>query len=100
MSDSRRDSTMSNRSTDGVPVKITREIPLPWLVGLAGLLIGQAATVWFTQQAQGKALQDLTTEVRELRQAVNAGTLKTVEHAVKLADHDRRIQALEQRPRP
>lgn len=90
-------STMNHRPTDGHPVKITREIPLPWLIGVVFGLIVHAATLWFSQKAQGDAIKDMTIELRELRSAAAAGGLKTVEHDIKIADHERRLQILEVR---
>lgn len=82
---------------DDPPVKITREIPLPWLAGVLFTLIFNGISVWLGQQSQAKALDGLTTEVRELRAAAAQGGLKTVEHDLKLVDHERRIQVLETR---
>lgn len=83
-----------HRNTDP-PVKITREIPLPWLIGIVVSLIVQAVMVWVGQQAQGDAIKALTVEVKELRTAAAAGGLKTVEHDLTLKDHERRLQVLE-----
>lgn len=80
---------------DDPPVKITREVPLPWLIGGTVGLIVQAVTLWIGQQNQGQAIKDMLMEVRELRASAAAGGLKTVEHTLKLEDHERRIGALE-----
>lgn len=91
---------MANRSTDP-PVKVTREISLPWLLtGAAGLIV-QAVIVVQSLNTQVQSLKDLTAEVRELRTGMTQSSLKIVEHDVKLADHERRLQTLEQlRGRP
>lgn len=81
--------------TNDPPMRITREIPLPWLIGIVVTLIVQGVTVWLGQQQQGDALKALTAEVKELRAAAATGGLKTVEHALRLEDHERRLQALE-----
>lgn len=82
-------------TADAPAVRVTREIPLPWLVTIAAGLVAQGVTLWTGQQAQGQAIKDLTVEVREMRQAVNAGTITSTEHTMRLADHERRLNALE-----
>lgn len=77
------------------PLKVTREIPLPWLAGVIVGLIVQAVTVLLTQQNQSQAIKDMTTELRELRAEARAGGIKTVEHDLKLSEHERRITKLE-----
>lgn len=86
---------MSNHRPNDPPVKITREIPLPWLIGIVVSLIVQAVMVWVGQQNQGDAIKALTVEVKELRQAAAAGGIKTVELDLTLKDHERRLQVLE-----
>jgi hypothetical protein len=100
MSDTKPEALDMKQRAEDPPLKITREIPLPWLIGLGVGLIVQAVTVWVGQQAQGQAIKDMTVELRELRAAAAAGGLKTVEHDLKLADHERRLQVLEQRSKP
>lgn len=92
------DPTMKTRASDP-PIKISREIPLPWLIGLVCGLVFQAIVMWTGQQAQGQAIKEMTAELKELRAAVQAGDIKSVEHRIRLDDHERRMQALEARPR-
>jgi hypothetical protein len=87
----------THRADDPPMMKVSREIPLPWLVGIAFGLIVQAVTMWVSQQAQGQAIRDMTVELKELRAAAATGGLKTVEHDLTLKDHERRLQSLEQR---
>jgi hypothetical protein len=84
-------------TADGQTVRVTREIPLPWLVTIAAGLVAQGVTLWTGQQAQGAAIKDLIAEVREMRQAVNAATIVSAEHTMRFADIERRLNALEQR---
>jgi hypothetical protein len=85
------------RSDDNAPVKITREIPLPWLISLAVGLLVNGVVMWQGQQSQGKLIADLTGEVKELRGSFGNSSLKLVEHEIKLADHERRLQNQEGR---
>lgn len=82
--------------TDG-PVKITREVPLPWLISMAVLLIMNGTIMWQGQQTQSRLIFDLTGEVKELRGTISTSGVKLVEHEIKLSDHDRRITNLEQK---
>ena len=91
---------MAHRAVDGEPVKITREIPLWGLLCSLGAFAFQAILLWSGSHEQVTQIQALTVEIHELRSAVTAGSLKTVEHDVKLTDHERRIQQLENRRGP
>lgn len=82
---------------DSAPVKIMREVPLPWLIGVVAWLVFQGAVLWYGQQAQNQALKDLSAEIKELRASSKSDDLKIVEHDLRLTDHERRIQVLEQR---
>lgn len=84
-------------TTDEAPMKLNREIPIPWLIGGVITFIVQAVTLWISVQNQGQAIRDLVTEVRELRTDARSGGLKVVEHDLKLSDHERRIAQLEAR---
>ena len=91
-----QDDPMDHHRAGDPPLKVTREIPLPWLISIVAGLAFQGVTVWLGQQSQGQAIRDMSTELRELRTEARAGGLKTVEHELKLSDHERRITALEQ----
>lgn len=86
-----------HRSGDPEPVRITREIPLAWLIGTAFLLVVQAVTLYVGQQAQAEAIRVLSGEVKELRVLVQNGSVKDVEYGLRLDDHERRMQAVERR---
>ena len=86
-----------HRLSDPEPVRITREIPLAWLIGTAFLLVVQAVTLYVGQQTQAEAIRVLSSEVKELRVAVQAGSVKDVEYGLRLDDHERRVQAIESR---
>ena len=86
-----------HRLSDPEPVRITREIPLAWLVGVVVGLIVQAVTLYVGQQTQAEAIRVLSSEVKELRVAVQAGSVKDVEYGLRLDDHERRMQVVESR---
>ena len=86
-----------HRMGDPDPVRITREIPLAWLIGVVAGLIVQAVTLYIGQQAQSEAIRVLSAEVKELRAVVQNGTLKDVEYGLRLDDHERRVTAIESR---
>lgn len=79
------------------PVHITREIPLPWLIGIVVGLIIQGVTLYVGQQTQADAIRALAADVKELRTAAATSGLKSVEYGLRLDDHERRLQAAEGR---
>jgi hypothetical protein len=76
-------------------IRISREIPLPWLVGIAVGLFVQAASVWFGQQQMAKDVIELKATIRQASDTLAAMTGKDIEHSLKLIEMDRRINALE-----
>jgi hypothetical protein len=92
-------STPHTRAGDP-PVKITREIPLPWLLTLVGTIIGLAATVYFTQQWQGTQLGALTQSVDKLALKIDASNTAIIELKADVRDHERRLGRLEKGERP
>lgn len=86
-----------HRLSDPEPVRITREIPLAWLIGTAFLLVVQAVTLYIGQQTQAEAIRVLSSEVKELRVAVQAGSIKDIEYGLRLDDHERRVRTIESR---
>lgn len=85
-------------------IRIRWEVPLPWLISGMALICAQAAVVYFGQVRQGElqqsqsiAIKEMTKEMRDLNSLITSNNVKDVEHDLKLADHDRRIQAVEVR---
>lgn len=83
------------RADDHPPLKVTREIPLPWLIGIVGAGFLQATLVYYKQDDQTKQISALSAEVRQLSVDIGTKNLKDVEHDLKIADHERRILSLE-----
>lgn len=89
---------------DESKIRIRWEVPLPWLLGGALFLGGQAAILYFGQIRQGELIAeqsskitDMTKQVRDLNTLIGSNNLKDVEHDLKLADHERRMIVLEAR---
>ena len=86
---------MQHRHTDEPFVRVTREVPFPWLVGLVGMGIANAAVMYYKQSEQDKKMTDILTELRQITATVNQNNLKDVEHDLKIADIQRRLLVLE-----
>lgn len=102
--------TTGTRSTDteagGLvsPLKITREIPLHWLIGLLIAGVVQAVLVYYTVDRQGELIRELTAQVRALVATSNLKDMKDLEHDMKITDmiakqleNTRRMMELEAR---
>jgi hypothetical protein len=94
---------VSTRASDP-PIKITREIPLPWVLSVVAAIVAQGAVVWFTQKSQGElitqqseSIKALAVELRAVTNDLNTGRVKDLEHDLKLADHERRLGTVEAR---
>jgi flagellar basal body-associated protein FliL len=94
---------VNTRASDP-PIKITREIPLYWVLSVVAAIVGQGALVWFTQKSQGdliaqqnESIKQLTAELRAVTTDLNTGRVKDLEHDLKIADHERRLATLEKR---
>ena len=91
-----------HRAGDPPAVKVTREIPLYWLITIVVAGIFQAGV----QYTQNSKLQDLVVtqvekidrldiKLQQLAVEVGQKNLKDVEHDLKIADHERRISVVE-----
>ena len=78
-------------------IRISREIPLPWLIGITATLMVQAATVWFGQQQMSRDISEMKATIREINDRTNSGVGKDIEHSLKLIEIDRRVTLLEQK---
>ena len=95
------DSTDKSEGTDG-KVKISWIVPLPWLVGGVVVLAINGAAMYYGQLRQGEiqaeqkeVLKDMVVQMRELRTLISSTNSKDFEHDTKLAEHERRLVALE-----
>ena len=92
------------------PFKVTREIPTPWLIGIVAAGFFQAVMLYAKQESQAGAIEKmgisqtdeirkLSLQVQQLSADIGSKNLKDVEHDLKIADHERRILAVEARPK-
>lgn len=104
---------MSIRSEDQPPVKITREVPLTWLVGAVVSVILAVVTIYMKIDKQGDnqarqenniaqfiieqrtGLTAVSQDIATIRNGVIEERIKNVERDSKLVDAERRLQRLE-----
>jgi hypothetical protein len=98
------EASMHHRDGDQPPVRIVREIPLWGLILAAVSLIGQAVLMWVGQEKQAEAivrmslqLGEQSRQINELSVQIGSKNLKDVEHDLKLADVERRLNLMESR---
>jgi hypothetical protein len=80
-------------------LRIDRVIPLTWVLGIVAAGIVNAAVAYSSQQQLIAQVATLAGDIKELRIEVRALSARDVEQGVRLAEHERRIQALEARGR-
>lgn len=85
------------RHEDPIGLKVSREIPLPWLVGIVAAGFLQAALVYYKQDAQAEAIVKLTKEVQALTTALGGKDLKDLEHDIRIADLQTRMTDVQTR---
>lgn len=78
-------------------MKVSREIPLPWLIGIVAAGFLQAALVYYKQDAQAEAIVKLTKEVQALTTALGGKDLKDLEHDIRIADLQTRMTDVQTR---
>lgn len=85
------------RHEDPVGLKVSREIPLPWLIGIVGTVFLQAALVYYKQDVQADAIVKLTEQVKGLSSALSSKDLKDLEHDIRIADLQTRMTDVQAR---
>lgn len=78
-------------------VRIDRVIPLPWVMGVIGAGIVNAAAMYYGQQQLIEKVGDMRTEIRAISAAIAIGSNRDTEHSMMLQQLDRRITQLEGR---
>lgn len=93
---------MGLRVSDNAPFKITREIPLPWLVAGLVAFAGQAIGVYYNQQNLASQLTTQTADIKLLAAKIdtvidkrNEDTVKTIQRDNRTERNTDRISALE-----
>jgi len=96
---------MTVRAGDPPIIKVTREVPLPWLLSTAGAVVSAilifAATVYFTQQRQSEQLIRLEKRMDTLADQYSSMAIsnqdKDTARTAKIQEHDFQIQDLQRR---
>lgn len=76
-------------------VRIDRVIPLPWVMSILGVVLLQAATLWFQVQAGTEAIKEMRTDLRSMSTWQNQALVKDAQIDGMLNDLRRRIEQLE-----
>lgn len=82
---------MNTRSTDGAPIKISREIPMWAVLVTVVTWIFSAGGLYAGIREQTKAVSDLANTVRALATQVAAKDVKDAEHDTRLNILDREM---------
>ena len=78
-------------------VRISREVPLQWALTVLGVVVAQAATLWFQLQSATEAIKDMRVELRTMSVWQSQSLVKDAEVAAELRELRRRLEQLEGR---
>jgi len=88
--------TRESDHVEGAPlVRITRDIPLPWILGALALLAVQAASLYFGQVDLSKRTSEMAADIKQIKEEVNRTGIKNIEIAYQVGDLNRRVMVLE-----
>lgn len=87
----------TQRRDDAAPIRVTREVPLHWLLGIVGTIAASLVNSYFVQQEQTRQLAKLGVQVEKIGETLTRGDQKSQEHSFKLLDLERRMSAVELR---
>lgn len=76
-------------------MRIDRVIPLPWLVGVLGAILLQAAALYYGQAQVAERVSELRTDVRSLNSAGAVAATRDVEHSMRIQALERRVEIVE-----
>lgn len=85
---------MNARNTDP-PIKITREIPLSWLMAMLIAAIGWAISQYVAASKIADATQSLTLRVEKMSEQLRQKEISDAHVAARIEEHERRIVTLE-----
>lgn len=88
---------MPHHRLNDPPIRVTREIPMHWLLGIVGTIAVSLVNSYFVQQDQTKQVDKLNTQLEKVVNTLATGSQKSQEHDYKLMDLERRVSALELR---
>lgn len=95
MTDHSESQNVTHHRSSDPPVKITREIPLPWILGLLGAFFVFAATMYFNQQRQAELMVELKAQVQKLVDGQENKLAKDQERDLDIRELKGRVAALE-----
>lgn len=76
-------------------VRISRTIPLQWLVGGLIVVAGQAIAMYYGQQRLSEAVREIQIEIKAINLSIaNTGT-KSIELQLRMSDVERRLANFE-----
>lgn len=78
-------------------LRVKYEVPLTWLLGVLGIILAQAATLYFGQQRQGDAILALSASNRDLVEQIKVLSSQVASKDLKDLQHDMEITALTRR---
>lgn len=76
-------------------VRISRTIPLQWLMGGLLVVIGQAIAMYYGQQRLSDSVRDIQIELKAINLSIVSTNTKSVEHGIRLTDMERRVTSIE-----
>lgn len=82
---------------DSGRLRIDRVIPLPWVMGVIGAGVVNAAAMYYGQQQLIEKVGEMRTEVRGVTAAIAAGTNRDIEHSLRLQTLEQRVNQMESR---
>lgn len=84
------------------PMRISREIPLPWLIAMVAGIVGQAGALYYGQQEHARLLATLAdgnreakVEIKAVGQSVSTVNLSLVKHEMLIDDMRQRMGSVE-----
>lgn len=78
-------------------VRIDRVIPLPWVLGVIGAGIVNAAAMYYGQQQLIEKVTDMRAEIRAITAAIALAATRDTEHSMRIQNLERRVDQLEAR---
>jgi hypothetical protein len=78
-------------------VRIDRVIPLPWVMGVIGAGIVNAAAMYYGQQQLIEKVGEMRSEIRAITAAISLASTRDTEHSMRLQSLERRMDQIEGR---
>ena len=78
-------------------VRIDRVIPLPWVLGVIGAGIVNAAAMYYGPPQLIEKVTDMRAEIRAITAAISLAATRDTEHSMRIQNLERRVDQLEAR---